>query len=252
MNTWKVIVGLIVVCNSVLSLAGNGNDSRFFASFAASFANCKEYVAFGPISLSQARVMLPPTYTASNIDGFGGLVVRTSICENVSVDNGAQGPAIVAHYGINIEPIDGSGDINNYTLVYVSNYPALVARFRAIGLPAIYSPNIAVEDPVTLPGAVYISIFGLGLIPYSISGTVNEPLGPAFPFSANWWYQGKYGTIKQATNFPLISFGSANLVLQTTSASELGQLIGGNTDTNFPWYNVRGTFAQADLQVTLE
>lgn len=248
MNTWKVVVGFLFFCHCAMSMAGKAADKRFDVSF----INCKEYVAFGPISLAKAQAMLPHAYTASDTDGFGGVVVRTSACEMVSVENAPQRPAIVAHYGINIDSVDGSGDINNYTLVYVSDYPALVAKFREIGMPAIYSPNIAAEDPATLPGDVYISIFGLGLIPYSISGVVSEAVGPEFPFSANWWYQGKFGAIKQSTNFPLISFGAANFELQTTSASELGQLIGGNTDSNFPWYNVRGEFAQADMQVTLE
>jgi len=243
-----VIIGFVLLSNGLLALAQKGGDNNFHVSF----ANCKEYVAFGPIALEKARAALPLGYSASIINGNGGLVLRTSSCDNVSVDDEPQRPAIIAHYGINIESVDGSGDINNYSLVYVTDYPSLAVKFRRMGLPVLYSSEIAAEEPATIPGAVYISIFGTGLIPYSINGIVNDPQGPEIPFVANWWYEGKFGAIKQSTNFSLISFGAANLVLQTTSASELGQLIGGNSDSNFPWYNVRGIFSNAIMDVTLK
>ena len=248
MQTLKLITGLALACTYTLTFADKGSDRNFQVSF----NDCKEYVAFGPISLAKAQAILPDGYIASDIDGNGGIVVRTSVCAEVSVDGAPPQPAIVAHYGINIESLDGSGDINNYTLVYVTDHPQLAGKIRRIGLPAIYSAYIAAEDPVTRPGSVYISIFGIGLIPYSLTGNVNDPIEPAFQFLANWWFEGRFGTLKQATNFASIAFGPANLVLQTTTPSALGQLIAGNTDSNFPVYNIRGVYAMAIMDVTLE
>ncbi len=247
MTDWKWITALIFTSIQTLAYAHDINDR----DFSMLFSNCTEYVAFGPMDLATAQASLPEGYVANEIEGSGGLVVRTSACERVSMSGTVSQPALVAHYGINIVSPDGTGDINNYTLAFVTNHRPLARRLNKAGLPAIYSADIAAEDPAILPGAVYISIFGDGLIPYTVTGDVAEPLPPAFPFLANWWYATKSGALKQSTAFPLIAFGPASLTLQTVSASPLGTLINGNTDTNFPWYNVRGIFTEAMMDVSV-
>ncbi len=244
-TNWLLI--MLLTGGSATASADRAGDT----TLAVSFADCREYVAFGPISLSKAQAAIPEGFKANNIEGNGGLVARVSACESVSMDGAAPHRAIIAHYGINIVSPDGSGDINNYTLVYVTNHLLLAARLRRMGFPAVYNTDIAVEDPALLPGPVYISVFGDGVIPYTLTGDVTAPASAYFPFLANWWYTHWQGTIKQSTYMPQIAFGPAGLALQTSSPSALGLLIGGNYDDNFPWYNVRGVFASATMEVTV-
>jgi hypothetical protein len=237
---------LTILAAAPLLLADdNGNRD-----FSVSFSNCREYVAFGPVSLAAAQALVPPAFTVSDIQGDGGIVVRTSACDTLSVEGSAPKPGIVAHVGINIASPDGTGDINNYTLLYVTTSEALAERLRRSGLPAVHTPKLAAEDPAVLPGEVYIAVFGDPIQPYFLNGTVDNPVGSPFPFLANWWYSGRFGKIRMSTNIPAIAFGTAGLVLHTSQSSPLGKLIGGNVDSNFPLYNVRGEFASAQMGVS--
>lgn len=235
----------LAACASSLIAADNGNRN-----FNVTFSNCREYVGFGPMSLVKAQAALPAGFTATNTQGSGGFVIRTSACELVGVDGSRPKPALVAHIGINIVSPDGTGDISNYTLLYATNSDELADHLRKSGLPAVYNRELVAEDPAVRPGEVYISIFGESLTPYSITGQVADPAMPPFPFLANWWYSGKAGRIRMSTDIPAIAFGPAGLVFHTSSSSFVGTLIGGNRDADFPWYNVRGVFGSARMTVT--
>jgi hypothetical protein len=50
---------------------------------------------------------------------------------------------------------------------------------------------------------------------------------------ANWWYKEFGGVIKQASDFPGIAVGPANVSLRTSRKSLLGKLIGGNYRSEF-------------------
>jgi hypothetical protein len=130
------------------------------------------------------------------------------------------------------------------------NSEVLADRLQKAGLPAVYNARLALEDPAVRPGNVYISVFGDGPIPYSVTGLVDNPIGAPFPFVANWWYSGKHGRIRMSTNIPGIAFGAAGLVLRASTESMIGQLIGGNTKADFTAFNVRGVFANATMAVT--
>ncbi|MGE3958398.1 MAG: hypothetical protein AB7H96_16930 [Vicinamibacterales bacterium] len=220
------------------------------SSFDVAFNDCTEYVGFGPVDMAAARALVPQGFTVTDLGGTAGVVVRAASCGSIAVNGGPGIPAMVSHVGVNIVSPDGTGDINNYTVVYATNHPRLADRLRNAGLPAVYNPLITAEDPAMLPDEVYVSVFGARLPAYSITGTVNGPQFPAIPFVANWWYANRRSTVKMSTDIPSIAFGLAALEFRTSSGSVLGQLISGNTFTNFPYYNVRGEYAFGLMSVT--
>lgn len=246
---WKRVVFVLMSALALLSprpvLAGDGPRT-----VGVVFSGCAEYVGFGPVSLARAQALVPRRFTVTDLGGVGGLVVRAATCESISVDGGPGRRTMVSHVGVNIASPDGSGDINNYTIVYATNHPGLAEKLNRMGLPAVYNPLIVDEDPASLPGEAYVSVFDDRLPAYSITGTVNAPSLPAIPFLANWWWAGREGVVKMATDIPSIAFGFAALEFRTSSQSVLGRLIGGNTFTNFPFYNVRGEYASAQMVVT--
>jgi hypothetical protein len=58
--------------------------------------------------------------------------------------------------------------------------------------------------------------------------------------------------MKQSTSFPVISFGTAAVTLYTSNTSLLGNLIGGNTASNFSFLSVRGVYPAATMTVSLQ
>jgi len=68
--------------------------------------------------------------------GQASIVVRATSCESVAVGQSPGQPTAVSQIGINLVPPDGTGDINNYTLIYVTNNPVLAEYFQVAGLPA--------------------------------------------------------------------------------------------------------------------
>lgn len=244
----RLVCALIPVLAILSPVAAAAHDEG--RPFGVTFTGCAEYVGFGPVSMAKAQALVPRRFTVTDMGGVAGIVVRAATCDAISVDGGPGVRAMVSHVGVNIVSPDGSGDINNYTLVYATNHSGLADKLRRMGLPAVYNPLIVDEDPASLPGEAYVSVFDERLPAYSITGTVNAPSIPAFPFLANWWYSGRDGVIKMATDIPLIAFGFAALEFRTSSRSVLGGLIGGNSFSNFPWYNVRGEYATAQMAVT--
>jgi hypothetical protein len=151
---------------------------------------------------------------------------------------------------------DGTGDINNYTVIYVTNNQALVELFRTAGLPAVFDPELAYEytpGPMETLGELYVAASGQGLPAYFLFGTENEPPpNSRQSFLANWWFTGHGGKMKQSTSFPVISFGTAAVTLYTSNTSLLGNLIGGNTASNFSFLSVRGVYPAATMTVSFK
>ncbi|MGC4084469.1 MAG: hypothetical protein QM736_20725 [Vicinamibacterales bacterium] len=214
------------------------------------FNGCAEYVGFGPVPLADADALVPRRFTVTDLGGVGGIVVRAARCSSISVDGAPGIPAMVSHVGVNIQSPDGTGDINNFTIVYATNHRALAEKLRKTGIPVVFNPMLVAEDPAAFPGDVYISVFGRHLPAYSITGTVNAPSFPPIPFLANWWAVGDRGVVKMATDIPSIAFGIAALEFRTSSDSTLGRLIGGNSFSNFPFYDVRGEYVFGRMDVT--
>lgn len=231
--------------------AAHADDAR---GFDVTFLHCSEFAGWGPVGTSAAQALVPSGYTlAMPAAGNASIVVRVTSCASAVVDGSPPMPTIVSHVGIGVASPDGTGDINNYTLLYVSNNPHLVKAFWGAGLPAKYDPALVYEYTLNAAGTggtLYASVPNPGVPAYFFYGQEGEPApNSAVPFLANWWY-GAHGAMKQSTNFPMISFGSAAVTFYTSSDSVVGKLIGGNTDVNFPFFNARGEYAQAHMTVT--
>jgi hypothetical protein len=87
---------------------------------------------------------------------------------------------------------------------------------------------------------------------YFLFGTETDPPSNSQQsFLANWWFIGDAGKMKQSTSFPVISFGIATVTLYTSKTSLLGDLLGGNSDSNFYILSVRGVYPAATMNVTI-
>lgn len=225
-------------------------DSR---GFSVDFSQCTEFAGVGPVDFARASSLIQPAFTTLRAGSSAAIVVRATSCAGAQVDGGSIVPTIISQIGIEIVPPDGTGDINNYTLTYVTDNAQLALAFHRVGLPVIFHPTITYEftyDSTGKSGELYVEAEGAGLPAYFLTGTETDPSGGGSDFKANWWYKGFAGVIKQASDFPNISFGPAYVTLHTGRESVLGRLIGGNTDTDFHFFPVRGIYPAAHMDVT--
>ena len=225
-------------------------------SFKAQFAGCSEFVGWGPVPLAAAQPLVPSRYViAGAANGQAAIVVRATSCEAVSVDQSRSQPTKLSQIGINLIAPDGTGDIDDYTVIYVTNNEDLAIRFQIAGLLAVFDPQLAYKynsDASGDSGELYVSSGGEELSPYFFFGTETEPPpNSGQTFLANWWFTGPEGRMKQSTLFPVISFGTAAVFLYTSDVSLLGKLIGGNADGDFSILSTRGVYPAATMTVSL-
>jgi hypothetical protein len=228
-----------------------GLDTR---GFSVDFSQCTEFAGVGPADFAKASSLVQPTFTTLPVGSTAAIVVRATRCAGAQVSGGPGVPTIISQIGIEVVPPDGTGDINNYTLIYVTDNAQLALAFRFVGLPVIFDPSLTYEftyDATGKSGELYVEGEGAGLPAYFLTGTETDPSGGGFDFKANWWFRGFAGVIKQASDFPDIAFGPANVTLHTSRESVLGKLIGGNTDADFHFLPVRGVYATAHMEVTI-
>ena len=232
--------------------------AQSFPGFSVDFTNCTEFAGEGPVSLTKAEPLVPKGFTIAQVAGNANIVIRATSCASVAVDGHFPQQTNLSQIGINIVAPDGTGDINNYTLVYLSNNPALVASFNLAGLPAEYDPRLTYQftAPVTANGDLYVAVDGQSTPPYFIYGPETAPPpNSATVFLANWWYSPKSifgsGRMRQQTLFPAISFGTSAVTFYTSSTSLLGNLIGGNTFSNLSVLALRGVYPNAHMEVTV-
>ena len=234
-----------------LSASAASADSH---SFSVEFANCTEFVGEGPVPLPLAQRLVPSGYVIAAISPEQApIVVRITNCEAVQVDHTRAVPTTISQVGINIVSPDGTGTINNYTLIYVTNNPFLAEALQRTGVPANYDPAITYEyrrDSTGSSGVLYGAVPAANVPAYFLYGTETEPPANAQqPFIANWWH-GEILRVRQQTTFPAISFGTSNITLYTSAFSPLGQLIGGNAYGNFSILALRGVYASAKMIVS--
>jgi hypothetical protein len=255
---------LILISCTPAARAQNGAPSHLPTSdtpsdvltrgFSVDFSQCTEFAGVGPVDFAKASSLVQPAFTTLPVGSTAAIVVRATSCASAQVNGGVGVPTIISQIGIEIVPPDGTGDINNYTLIYVTDNAQLALAFRLVGLPAIFDPTITYEftyDSTGKSGELYVEAEGAGLPAYFLTGTETHPSGPGSDFKANWWFDGPAGVIKQASDFPNIAFGTTNVSLHTTRESALGKLIGGNTDVDFHFFPVRGVYAGAHMDVTI-
>jgi len=219
------------------------------------FKNCTEFAGVGPVNYAKASALVPSKFTALQTGvGTGGVVVRAGSCAGVSVNGGPSIPSTFSQVGLEIVPPDNTGDINNYLLFYISNNWELVTTLNLAGAPALYDPDLTYQftyDSTAKSGVLYVQAEAPGVPAYTISGAETDPTAPYGDFTANWWAVTKAGIVKEAGNYPNISFGTANNTVFTDKNSELGQLIGGNTDSDFSFLPLRGIIPTAQIVVTV-
>lgn len=220
------------------------------------FTQCTEFAGVGPVSFASASALVPAQFTAlSTGAGTGGIVVRAGSCTGVSVNGGPAVPTVFSQVGVEIVPPDHTGDINNYLLFYITNNPELVVALNLAGAPALYDPNLTYQftyGPTGKAGVLYVEAEALGVPSYTIYGAETDPTAPYGDFTANWWaLTPQRELVKEAGNYPNISFGTASNTVFTDKNSELGKLIGGNTDSNFSYLPLRGIIPTAQIVVTV-
>jgi hypothetical protein len=235
----------------VLGISATSADAH---SFKVEFANCTEFVGEGPVSLPLAQRLVPSGYVImATSSGQASIVVRITNCEAIQVDRTPAVPTTISQVGINIVSLDGTGTINNYMLIYVTNNPFLAEALQRTGVPANYDPAITYEyrrDSTGTGGVLYGAVPDANVPAYFLYGTETEPPPNTQQlFIANWWH-GEVLRVRQQTTFPAISFGTSNVTLYTSEFSPLGQLIGGNAYGNFSILALRGVYASAEMIVS--
>ena len=217
------------------------------------FEDCTEFAGLGTLPAAQIAGRVPAGYTPASFGpGVAGVVARAARCERVAVGGAAPERGTVSQIGVNLVSPDGTGDINNYALLYVTDSHRLAERLRRFGLPARIDPKMVYEvNPAAASLELFIQAQGGGDGAHFLHGTVGDlPPGVEFPFLANWWYTSGAGRLRMSTQIPAFSAGPADVGLYTARDSELGAVLGVNR-TAFPVLSLRGKFAHAVMTVTL-
>lgn len=232
-------------------------DEREARGLNVAFTDCTEFVGVAPIPESKARALVPGQYQLVVDEAGAKLVVRIAHCQGVAVDNLPAHVGTVAHLGIMLYSPDGTGTdpntaINNYTLTYASNVPALVNGLRKQGVSAQWDGNLTYEvRPATAPSEFYAAVTpdAPDAVTWFLHGNVAEPV-IASPFLANWWSYSNKGEVKMATDIEQIYFDfSSTMSFFTARNSFIGDLLGSNSIANFP-LSFRGKFASGQMAVT--
>lgn len=246
------VTGAIAILASLTLTSVYGADVR-----GVTFSKCTEFVGVAPVAETAARALVPARYHLIADAAGARLVVRIADCEGVRAGAAPRRPGTIAHIGILIASPDGTAtdpntSINNYTLSYASNVPALVHLLRAADVPAVLDSNLAYEStPAHGASELYAAVTpALAASPtWFLHGTVTSPAF-ATTFLANWWFARGRGETKMATTFPVILFDfSSQISFYTSRNNVIGQLIGSNKISNFP-LSFRGAYDSAHMIVT--
>ncbi|TXG79038.1 MAG: hypothetical protein E6R11_03610 [Rhodocyclaceae bacterium] len=217
------------------------------------FTDCTEFAGLTGVSRAAIAPLVPAGFTLADFGpDTAGAVVRVANCEGVAVDGSHPVPGTVAHIGANLVSPDGTGDINNYTLLYATDNPRLALRLRQFGLPVRLDPSIAYEvTPSSTQLELYASVQpGAGESWFLHGSETDPPAGSDIPFLANWWHASRKGRLRMSTDIPAIGFGTADVAFYTARNSDLGAVFNANR-TTFPLLSVRGKFAVGNMSVTL-
>ena len=244
---------LIIGAASVAFGAAAQPAQRPPASLTVVFDDCTEFAGLGPVPAAQIQGLVPAGYSAASFGpGVAGIVARAARCERVSVGGGAAERGTVSQIGINLVSPDGTGDINNYALLYVTDSPRLVERLRRFGLPARLDLRMIYEvNPAASSLELFIQAHGIADVSHFLHGSVADPQpGTEFPFLANWWFTSSAGRMRMSTQIPTFAVGPADVALYVSRASDLGAVLGANR-TVFSLLSLRGKFSHAVMTVTL-
>ena len=218
--------GRVFVWTSLIATVLHAGDPR---NFQVSLENCSEVIGTSQIPVARVVNLVPSTFQiAGGESGFATLVVRAGLCRKASVDGAPQEEARVAQVGVVVIPPDGTGGINSYTLFYATNSLRLTARLELSGLPVSLDPDLVYEvtpDPAGSGGEFLFDVSPPLSQAWYLSGSVSDPVGPQFPFVANWWYGLRTGRLKMATPIPSLSYGGGSVRVYSRRESLVGGLI---------------------------
>jgi hypothetical protein len=238
----------------LLIAAASAPASAENRSFTTQFSHCSEFAGEGAVNLAVAQKLVPASYTINGAaSGTAPIVVRMTQCDGVKVQGTPWFPTTISQIGINIVSPDGTGTINNYVIVYVSNNPFLVRALQHAGAPAQYDPAITYQYTLGSDGsgALYGAAPNPGVPAYFLYGPETEPPpNSAQLFIANWWF-GNHQVVKEATTLPAISFGTSGVTFYTSKSSVLGALIGGNAYSAFTMLSLHGEYDTGTMTVTV-
>lgn len=222
------------------------------------FGDCTEFVGVAPVNEAAARALVPSRYALIADAAGAKLVVRIANCKAVRVGTLPAKPGTVAHIGIMIASPDGTAtdpntSINNFTLTYATNSPALVLLLRSAKVPAVLDPDLSYEfAPPQGPSELFAAVtpeFGISPT-WFLHGTVTNPSFPT-PFLANWWSAQGASQTKMATDIPTILFDfSSRVSFYTSRNNVVGRLVGSNQISNFP-LSFRGQFAIGTMTISV-
>jgi len=223
--------------------------------FTTQFSHCSEFAGEGSVNLDVAQKLVPASYTINGASaGTAPIVIRMTQCEGIRVQGTPWLPTTISQIGINIVSPDGTGTINNYVIVYVSNNPFLVGALQRAGAPARYDPTITYQYTLGsdgVSGTLYGAAPHPGVPAYFLYGPETEPPpNSAQLFIANWWF-GEHAVVKEATTLPAISFGTSGVTFYTSKSSVLGALIGGNAYSAFTMLSLHGEYDTGTMIVSV-
>jgi hypothetical protein len=248
MLTKAKIVFLLLICTPLSDSASAGDFFAELTNFQAKLKTVQETIGVGLVSTKSVRELVPDAF---QLVGEGTpltpIVVRTARSE-IAVDGQRSRLGTIVQIGAIIAPPDGTGDINNFTLLYYTDDLKLAIRLLLSGVKAQYSPTLKFQRGND--GAFQVKVRMPSDPQFTVEGTVTQPAPPVGSFVANWWDQSFFGSTKMTTNVPSIAVGGADLELKTSRYNQLGQLIGSDT-LNFPIIQQYNAFPDATLTVEL-
>lgn len=245
MRTVSYVVVIMLVCFSNPALAGNKD-------FRATFDQCGEFVGIGTVPADRARALVPSQYALAGDSTSAWLVVRVASCAEASVDGKKPGPARTAQIGVMLDGPDDNADISNYLLWFVTDSGKLHGKLQAAGIQNGNDQQLQFAfEPVGGEGTLRIDVSAPRFPAFPLLGTAMAPSEPPISFLANWYADGKHGTLRMATSFEQLRFGTADIVLTPAPDSELAALIGSPSLT-FDILNSYNEWQSATMQATLE
>jgi hypothetical protein len=208
--------------------------------------DCVESIGVGLAPTANVRAFVPDRFVLAG-DGqpVTPMVVRTSRCGGLSVGGEEPEGGAIVQIGAILVPPDFTGDINNYTLYYLTTSDALAESLRALGLDAQHVGSIRYDYDVDT-SALTVLVPGEAHLPLFLTGSVSPSTAPSGSFVANWWHAVEGGALKLTTDVPAIDNGGADLALTTDADGALARLFGGAT-VSFPILQQFNRFPRATI-----
>jgi hypothetical protein len=195
---------------------------------------------------------VPSQYALAGDSTNALLVVRIASCAEVSVDGKKSGQARTAQIGVMLNGPDGSADINNYLLWFVTDLGTLHGKLQAAGIKNGNDQQLQLAfEPIGGTGTLTIDVSSPRFPAFPLLGTAQAPSSPPQSFLANWFADGDHGTLRMQTSFSQLRFGTADLVLTPSPDSELAELIG-SPSLRFTVLNSYNEWQAATMQATLQ